>query len=150
MGARRYEFYLPMLKRPLTSERSVFKILISACPCNITFNIQSFFEGVTMVTIFSHVKITCYFHMWRYEFFEGEKYRYFIDNYILKELVPRLISIQHIKKYHLIYPTRHHMRVELVVDSLPYFEGFSPVFLPPQKINISKFQFDHGRGPQVY
>jgi hypothetical protein len=42
---------------------------------------------------------------------------------------------------------------QFVVDSLPFFEGFSPgspVFLPQQKINVPKFQFDHGRGPQIY
>ena len=41
--------------------------------------------------------------------------------------------------------TRRHMWVEFVVNSRPCSEGFSPgtlVFLPPQKTNISKFQFD--------
>ena len=41
--------------------------------------------------------------------------------------------------------TRRHMWVEFVVGSRPWSEGFSPgspVFLPPQEINISKFQFD--------
>ena len=41
--------------------------------------------------------------------------------------------------------TRRHMWVEFVVGSRLSSEGFSPgsaVFLPPQKINISKFQFD--------
>ena len=41
--------------------------------------------------------------------------------------------------------TWRHMWVEFVAGSRPSSEGFSPgspVFLPPQKINISKFQFD--------
>ena len=41
--------------------------------------------------------------------------------------------------------TRRHMWIEFVVGSRPCSEGFSPgspVFLPTQKINISKFQFD--------
>ena len=38
-----------------------------------------------------------------------------------------------------------HMWVEFVVGSRPFSEGFSPgtpVFLPPQKTNIIKFQFN--------
>ena len=39
-----------------------------------------------------------------------------------------------------------HMCVEFVVGSCPFSKGFSPgtitVFLPPQKTNISKFQFN--------
>ena len=41
--------------------------------------------------------------------------------------------------------SRRHMWVEFVVGSRLCSEGFSsgtPVFLPPQKTNISKFQFD--------
>ena len=41
--------------------------------------------------------------------------------------------------------TRRHMWLEFIVGSRPCSEGFSPdspVFLPPQKINTSKFQFD--------
>ena len=41
--------------------------------------------------------------------------------------------------------TRCHKWVNFVVGSRPCSEGFSPgspFFLPPQKINISKFQFD--------
>ena len=47
--------------------------------------------------------------------------------------------------------TRRHMWVEFVVGSLPCSERFSPgcsVFLPPQKPNISKFQFDLDRGTE--
>ena len=41
--------------------------------------------------------------------------------------------------------TRRHMWVEFVVSSRPCCEGLSPgppVFPPPSKTNISKFQFD--------
>ena len=41
--------------------------------------------------------------------------------------------------------TWRHMWVEFVVGSRPSSEGFSlgsPVFLPPQKNKVSKFQFD--------
>jgi hypothetical protein len=44
------------------------------------------------------------------------------------------------------------MWIEFVVDSpllRGFFSGFSG-FLPSAKINISKFQFDRGRGPQLY
>ena len=43
---------------------------------------------------------------------------------------------------------QRHMWVEFVVDSRPCSEGFSPVtpvFLSPQKNNISKFQFEQER-----
>ena len=37
--------------------------------------------------IFSHVKITCYFHMWRYQVFARKLTFYFIGVYIIKGLI---------------------------------------------------------------
>ena len=35
-----------------------------------------------------------------------------------------------------LIPVRYHMWVEFVVGSRPCSEGFSPVFLPPQKLTL--------------
>ena len=37
--------------------------------------------------IFSHVKITCYFHMWRYQVFTRKLTWYFIGVYIIKRFI---------------------------------------------------------------
>ena len=41
-----------------------------------------YYEAIAMV-IFSHVKITCYFHMWRYQVFAQKLTWYFIGVYII-------------------------------------------------------------------
>ena len=41
------------------------------------------YEAIAMV-IFSHVKITCYFHIWRYQIFARKLTWYFIGVYIIK------------------------------------------------------------------
>ena len=77
------------------------KFRISKRPCNILSIIQTpmkyqtsllkkffglkgvvYYEAKAMV-IFSHVKITCYFHMWRYQIFARKLTWYFIGVYII-------------------------------------------------------------------
>ena len=48
--------------------------------------------AIAMV-IFSHVKITCYFHMWRYQVFAWKLCWYFIDVYIIKSIIIIIIII---------------------------------------------------------
>ena len=87
------------------------KFRISKLPCNILFIIQTpvkyqtillkrffgvkgavYYEAIAMV-IFSHVKITCYFHMWRYQVFGRKLTWYFIGVYIIKMFSPSFLPI---------------------------------------------------------
>ena len=43
-----------------------------------------YYEAIATV-IFSHVKITCYFHKWRYQVFVQKLSWYFIGVYIIKD-----------------------------------------------------------------
>ena len=42
-----------------------------------------YYEAIAAV-IFSHVKIACYFHMWRYQVFAQKLTWYFIGVYIIR------------------------------------------------------------------
>ena len=60
-----------------------------------TISMKQFFPAkgtiycVTIATvIFSHVKITCYFHVWRYHVFARKLTWYFIGVYIIKITIP--------------------------------------------------------------
>ena len=112
MAARRYEISFRVLKNSsrvsTANEWNIFstrkeKFRISKWPCNILFTIykhqwttkpfhfNSFlmwkarfiqYVAIAMV-IFSHVKITCYFHMWRYQAFAQKLTWYFTGVYII-------------------------------------------------------------------
>ena len=112
MAARRYAISLRVLKNisrvrcahswKIFSTRGE-KFRISKRPCNVLFikhqwntkpfHFNSFFgvKGaiyyVTIATvIFSHVKITCYFHMWRYQVCARKLTWYFIGVYLIQYL----------------------------------------------------------------
>ena len=50
-----------------------------------------YYEAIAMV-IFSHVKITCYFLMWRYQVFAQKVTWYFIGVYIIKLIIIIIIT----------------------------------------------------------
>ena len=52
-----------------------------------------FYEAIATV-IFSHVKRTCYFHMWRYQAFAQKLTWYFIGVYIINWYIKRLALSQ--------------------------------------------------------
>ena len=94
MATRRYEISL------LVSTQEE-KFLISKRPCNVLFIIWTPMKYQTIsltqlypakgaicyvaiaTVIFSHVKITCYFHVWRYHVFARKLTWYFIGVYII-------------------------------------------------------------------
>ena len=59
--------------------------------CNSFFGVKGaiYYEAIGTV-IFSHVKITCYFHVWRYQVFARKLTWYFIGVYIIKGISPFL------------------------------------------------------------
>ena len=113
MAARRYEISLRVLKNisrvSVANEGNIFstreeKCRISKRPCNVLlykhrwntkpFHFNSFFgvKGAIYYVaiakvIFSHVKITCYFHIWRYQVFARKLTWYFIGFYITKLVI---------------------------------------------------------------
>ena len=61
-----------------------------------------YYEAIAMV-IFSHVKIRCYFHMWRYQVFVQKLTWYFIGVYIIKQLTciwPCTMYLVHMEHLH--------------------------------------------------
>ena len=56
-----------------------------------------YYEAIATV-IFSHVKITCYFHVWRYQVFVAKLTWYFIGVYIMIEFINRFFFQQNQKK----------------------------------------------------
>ena len=97
MAARRDEISLRVLKRNFVSpsDHVMFYLLCKHQWNTKPFYLNSFLfslkgtvyyegdiEAIAMV-IFSHVKITCYFHMWRYQVFTWKLTWYFIGVYII-------------------------------------------------------------------
>ena len=111
MATRRYEISLRVLKNisqvSAANEWNIFsrreeKFRISKWPCNVLlmyyvnskeltnhftligFGVKGaiYYEAIAMV-IFLHVKITCYFHLWRYQVFVRKLTWYFIGVYII-------------------------------------------------------------------
>ena len=113
-AAWRYKISLRVLKKisrvSAAYEWNIFstreeKFHISKRPCNVLFIIKTpmkyktislqqifgvkgtiYYEAIATV-IFSHVKITCYFHMWRYQVFTRKLTWYFTGVYIIIRVI---------------------------------------------------------------
>ena len=95
MAARRWENSLWVLKEKRNfvspSDHVMFYLLYKHQWNTNHFTYKSFFglkgavyyEAIATMT-FSHVKITCYFHMWRYQVFARKLIWFFIGVYIIK------------------------------------------------------------------
>ena len=102
MAARRYEICLRVLKyfhhekRNLASPSGyvMFYLLYKHQWNTKPFHWNSFFPAkgaiyyVAIATvIFSHLKITCYFHVWRYHVFARKLTLFFIGVYIINQII---------------------------------------------------------------
>ena len=86
MPLRRYEFYLWVFNSISLEQNKIILIHIQKRACNIVYYMNTSEKGaiyyVTIMTVISsHVKITCYFHVSRYEVFAW-KLTYFTGIYI--------------------------------------------------------------------
>ena len=65
---------------------SALRLTISAWFWAISSCLGAIYYVAIATVIFSHVKITCYFHVWRYHFFGRKLTWYFIGVYIIKNI----------------------------------------------------------------
>ena len=103
MAARRYEISLRVLKNisrvSAANEWNIFQhkkrnfvspsghvmfYLLYKHQWNANHFTLTFFPVTIATVMFSHVKITCYFHMWRYHVFARKLTWYFIGIYMIK------------------------------------------------------------------
>ena len=80
--------------------------------------------------IFSHVKITCYFHMWRYQVFARKLTWYFIGVYIIKRFIlwvvflkirnPRNLEFGYMARCRWVWAFKRQQLFDAIVLNLSY------------------------------